>query len=117
MGSTVYTVAFDDGEFLMVYHPHRKGWEMPGGKIEEGETPEQAAMREFREESGYRIRIVGTRDLGHCYVCAAILEDKTSESCEMESRMFVTLPDVLSFDREEYEDTVPWALSIVEKLQ
>ena len=30
-------------------------WCMPGGKIEEGETPEQAAVREAEEEVGYKV--------------------------------------------------------------
>ncbi|MFD7136480.1 NUDIX hydrolase [Streptomyces sp. NPDC059894] len=37
---------------LMVFDRFRQGWELPGGRIEEGETPRQAATRELLEESG-----------------------------------------------------------------
>ena len=107
--SSVYTVAFRDDEFLMVYNPKRRGWEMPGGHIRRGESPEEAAVREFVEEAGYSVKIVKMRNLGHCFVCAAELGDKVSSDEEMEVRMFGSLPDELAFEREEYEDTVPWS--------
>lgn len=36
-------------------------WELPGGTVEPGETPEEAAVREVHEETALRIRIDGER--------------------------------------------------------
>ena len=38
-------------EWLMVKHKSR-GWELPGGKIQRGEDPEEAIIREVFEEAG-----------------------------------------------------------------
>jgi 8-oxo-dGTP diphosphatase len=34
-------------------------WEFPGGKVEAGETAEEAAVRECREETGIAVEVVG----------------------------------------------------------
>jgi 8-oxo-dGTP diphosphatase len=40
---------------LLVFDRFRRQWELPGGRIDPGETPLQAAVRELHEESGLRL--------------------------------------------------------------
>jgi len=59
-----FTVAvFVVWEGKVLLHRHRKlgMWLPPGGHIEEGELPDEAAVREVWEEAGVRVELVGER--------------------------------------------------------
>ncbi|MER6994263.1 (deoxy)nucleoside triphosphate pyrophosphohydrolase [Streptomyces sp. NPDC000410] len=67
---------YDQGRLLAARRsapPELAGrWELPGGKLEPGETPEQALVRELREELGVETepveRVPGEWPLGPGYV-------------------------------------------------
>ena len=81
-------LAVRDGRFLICQRPGSKKraflWELPGGKVEKGETPEQALAREIREELG-----TGIRDLSYYTETVCAYPDLTIRllvyRCEMEA--------------------------------
>ncbi|MFS0752401.1 NUDIX hydrolase [Oceanobacillus sp. 1P07AA] len=55
--SAATIVINEHDEILLIKGPSR-GWEMPGGQVEEGESLKEAAIRETKEESGVDIEII-----------------------------------------------------------
>ena len=54
-------IIFDEEKVLITRRPNDKRhpglWEFPGGKIEPGESPEEALCREIREELAAEVRV------------------------------------------------------------
>ena len=62
-------VVIRDGRVLLTRRSegqHLAGmWEFPGGKLEEGESPEQALVRECQEECGIEVEVAGILEVTH----------------------------------------------------
>lgn len=66
----------DEGKILLVKSPDR-GWEIPGGQVEEGETLTDALKREIKEEAGIHIE-VGRLKAVHSNISKRIQPDGVS---------------------------------------
>ena len=102
------------------YGDYKDWWEFPGGKMEAGETPEEALRREIWEELETRIvveRLVDTVEWDypqfhltmHCYLChveSGHLELKEHEAAKW-----------LSKDELESVDWLPADWDLVRKLK
>jgi len=68
----VAALLWDGGRFLIGQRPAHKArgllWEFVGGKVEPGEMPEQALVRECREELGVTVAVDGVfMEVTHTY--------------------------------------------------
>ncbi len=108
----VYAIGFNGDRFLMVENPKRGGWEMPGGKVEEGEDPRDASVREFREEAGVLFLPLGCMEFGDGLVFAGEVINDDGKG-EMKWRLFQDLPRELAFPAVEYESQLLWARDVL----
>jgi 8-oxo-dGTP diphosphatase len=75
-GNTILMVYVEDGE--------QKYWTLPGGRVERGETPEQAVIREVKEEVCLDVRVEKLLfqypySIGECYCFLVSIVDETQE--------------------------------------
>jgi 8-oxo-dGTP diphosphatase len=95
---------FDDaGRVLVVKENYgRFRWSLPGGEAEDGESPEQACVREAREETGVEIRIehlVGIYELPdvtvHAFRCTIVRGEPTLQPTDELSSVEWFLPEAI----------------------
>jgi 8-oxo-dGTP diphosphatase len=102
------------------YGEFKDGWEFPGGKVEKGETPENAIVREIKEELDTEIKVNEYFDTVEydypnfhlsmkCYICS-VLSGKL-ELLEHEAARWLDSDSLLSVD------WLPADLGLVEKLK
>jgi 8-oxo-dGTP diphosphatase len=111
MQTVTGAILFEDGKLLIARRPAAdrlaNKWEFPGGKVEDGETPEACLARELEEELGIEVR-VGTflgESVYHCeHGAVRLLAYRTSwEAGNLEPRVHDQIKWVALEELAEYD--------------
>ncbi len=110
---SAYAVVTDEAGRLLLPHwseGGRQGWTMPGGGIDPGEHPADAAVREVYEETGYHVELDGLLGVDSIVIAAADRghpADRPGQALRIVYRARVTGGD-LRVEEDGSTDGVAW---------
>ncbi len=125
VSSSSVAICTSDGRVVVVKAHYKKYWSFPGGIVDKGETPLQAAVREVREETGIDISNIELRfcmvvdrvsDIAQTYqfvfevaIDETALAAMAGDNNEIEEIALVTKQQVIAADRYYSQSTRLWA--------
>ncbi len=93
-------------QIVVVHRPAYDDWTLPKGKVDTDETPEECALREVREETGYKCELV--RPLGctayvdrrgrnkvACYWVMQVISGRFRAGGEVDRMVWMSVPDAI----------------------
>lgn len=98
---------FDDDKVLLLKHEKLNTWLYPGGHVEENESPEEAVLREIREEADVEVEIISRTDF-HYY-------DKYVKSMKLPIAVLEEYIDSTSDEEEHYHIDFIYLCKLVNK--
>lgn len=114
-----FAIIFDEQRRLLLCHRCDDDvWNLPGGGVEDGELPHEAAVRETKEETGLDVEIIrlvgvyakpGSNDLVFSFECQVVAGEilTTSESDQVRYFPLDQLPpNTLPFHIERIQDAI-----------
>ncbi|MES3037715.1 MAG: NUDIX hydrolase [Bdellovibrionota bacterium] len=115
-----------DGRYLLVQEKQPKvygKWNFPAGWIDKNETPEQAALREAKEETGLEVELVNklgvfegtsgpTRHTFEAKIIGGELKVQPEELLDIQ---WFTFDEITGMKDQLRSDWILWAVSILEK--
>lgn len=113
------------GKKVNGWHPVNLGgkWHFPGGRVELGETPAQAIIREMKEETGldveikrmfdaHMIRQVVKGKRGICCFVWFLVEPKSSDeaspSTDLQEVKWVSKKEAMNYFPDNFKEHIPW---------
>ncbi len=120
-GGLVWRQAGGERELIVIYRRRRQDWTLPKGKVKEGESWLDCAIREVQEETGFHVEI-GSHAGCVCYETGAITkvvrywnmrpigESRFESSEEVQSVHWMTIREAVKrLDHEGERDLVKQA--------